>query len=106
MPDQLRITYSRSAIGRVYRQRRVIKALGFKHLKQSRIIPDNPAMRGMIRKVEHLLTVEAVEREAEVQAIAPVAEPVVEEVAPEAEPVGEEAAPEAETVVEEVAPVR
>ena len=59
MPDGLRITYVRSAVGRCYRQKRVIRALGFKRLHQSRILPDTPAVRGMLLKVIHLLTVES-----------------------------------------------
>ena len=59
MPEQLQITYKKSAIGRVFKQKRGIRALGFTHLGQSRVVADNPAMRGMIRKVQHLLVVES-----------------------------------------------
>lgn len=35
--------------------------IGLRRLHQSVIVPDNPAMRGMIRKISHLVTVEPVE---------------------------------------------
>ncbi len=60
MPDYLRITYVSSAVGRSYRQKRVIKALGLRRLHYSRVIVDSPSSRGMINKVKHLLKVEPV----------------------------------------------
>ena len=106
MPDQLRITYSKSAIGRIFKQKRVISALGFTHLGQSRVVADSPSMRGMIRKVEHLLVVEpvSVSVDAPKSKVSPkkVAEPVVKETEPE---VTEEKAEEAsETEVKEEKP--
>ncbi|NQU04639.1 MAG: 50S ribosomal protein L30 [Calditrichaeota bacterium] len=61
MPEYLQITWVRSAIGRSYRQKRIIKALGFRRLQSSRILEDNQTIRGMINKVEHLLKIESVE---------------------------------------------
>ena len=61
MPEYLQITWVRSAIGRSYRQKRIIKALGFRRLQSSRILEDNQIIRGMINKVEHLLKIESVE---------------------------------------------
>lgn len=61
MPNQLKITYVRSAIGRAYVQKRTIKALGFSKLQQSRVVDDTPSMRGMINKVIHMLAVEEIE---------------------------------------------
>jgi len=57
---KLRVTYSKSAIGYTVRQKATIKALGFNHLYQTLEHDDTPAVRGMIRKVSHLLTVEEV----------------------------------------------
>jgi large subunit ribosomal protein L30 len=51
----LRVTWVRSAIGRSYRQKRIIEALGFKKLHQIRVLPDNAATRGMLKKVPHLV---------------------------------------------------
>lgn len=58
---QLKITWTKSCIGRPETQRRVIKSLGLRHLHHSVIHADSPTIRGMVNKVAHLLTVEAVE---------------------------------------------
>ena len=60
MAGRLRITQIRSAIGRVKEQKAVVKALGIKRLYQSVEHQDNPAVRGMIQKVTHLVKVEEV----------------------------------------------
>jgi len=57
---KLRITYSKSAIGYKEDQKRTIKALGFRKLNQTVELDDSPAIRGMIHKVTHLVTVEEV----------------------------------------------
>lgn len=57
----LKITLVRSPIGYSKRQKRTVEALGLRRLHQSVIQPDNPAIRGMVRKVSHLVVVEEVE---------------------------------------------
>ncbi len=57
----LRITYSKSAIGYNERQKATVKALGFRRLYETIEHEDSPAIRGMINKISHLLTVEEVE---------------------------------------------
>ena len=57
----LRITYSKSAIGYTVRQKATVKALGFRRLYQTIEKEDSPAIRGIINKISHLLTVEEVE---------------------------------------------
>ncbi|KPL07799.1 50S ribosomal protein L30 [bacterium SM23_57] len=57
---ELHVTLVRSTIGRQEIQKRTVRALGFKRLHQTRVLPDNPSMRGMINKVSHLVTVEEV----------------------------------------------
>jgi large subunit ribosomal protein L30 len=57
---RLRITYSKSAIGYTVRQKATVKALGFTHLNQTVEHDDTPAIRGMINRISHLLTVEEV----------------------------------------------
>jgi large subunit ribosomal protein L30 len=37
-----------------------VEALGLRRLQQSVLKPDNPAIRGMVRKISHLVTVEEV----------------------------------------------
>ena len=54
----LKITLTRSLIGRPETQRKTIKALGLKKLNSSVELPDNESIRGQLHKVEHLITVE------------------------------------------------
>ncbi|GIV18587.1 MAG: 50S ribosomal protein L30 [Armatimonadota bacterium] len=56
----LKITLVRSPIGYSQRQKRTVEALGLRRLHQSVLKPDNPAIRGMVRKISHLVTVEEV----------------------------------------------
>lgn len=58
--SKLRITYSKSSIGYKEDQKRTIKALGFRKLNQTVEMEDTPTVRGMIHKVNHLVTVEEV----------------------------------------------
>ena len=58
--SKLRITYSKSAIGYNKRQKATIKALGFRKLYQTIEHDDTPVIRGMVNKVNHLVTIEEV----------------------------------------------
>ncbi len=58
--SQLKITYVRSVIGRPAKHRRIVQALGLRKLNQTVVHQDNPAIRGMVKKVGHLLEVEEV----------------------------------------------
>ena len=55
---KLKITLTRSLIGRPEDQRRTVKALGLGKTNSSVIQENNSVIKGMIHKVEHLLTVE------------------------------------------------
>ena len=57
----LKITYTKSAIGYNERQKATIIALGLGKLNSSIIQPDNPQIRGMVRKVCHLVKCEQVD---------------------------------------------
>lgn len=54
----VRVTYYKSAIGYKKDQKATIAALGFTKLHQTRELADTPSIRGMIRKVAHLVVVE------------------------------------------------
>lgn len=54
----VRVTQIASAIGRKPGQAETIKGLGLRGIGSSRELEDTPAVRGMIRKVAHLLKVE------------------------------------------------
>jgi large subunit ribosomal protein L30 len=55
---KLRIKWVKSAIGYPKDQKATIRALGFHKLQQTVEHDDQPAIRGMIRKVQHLVQVE------------------------------------------------
>ncbi len=58
--DQLRVTQVRSAIGTKPKHRGTLRALGLRGIGQSNVLPDRPEIRGMIARVPHLITVDAV----------------------------------------------
>lgn len=58
---KLEIKQVRSAIGRPGKHRRTLEALGFKHHQDVVVQPDNPAIRGMIEKVAHLVEFREIE---------------------------------------------
>jgi large subunit ribosomal protein L30 len=53
----IKIKWVRSAIGYNEAQKRTIKALGLNRLHQVVERPDNPAVRGMVNTVQHLVEV-------------------------------------------------
>jgi large subunit ribosomal protein L30 len=55
---KLKITLTRSLIGRPENQRATVKALGLHKLNSSVEQEDNAVIRGMVHKIEHLVTVE------------------------------------------------
>lgn len=57
---KLKITLTRSLIGYPKDQRATVKALGLGKIHTSVEQEDNSTIRGMIHKVEHLVTVEEV----------------------------------------------
>ncbi len=63
--SKLRITYKKSMIGYNQEQKDTIRSLGFRKLNQTVIKPDNPAIRGMVFKVRHLVEVIEVGDEVE-----------------------------------------
>ncbi len=58
---KLKITLKRSTIGREKSQVRTVEALGLRRMHYSVIHTDTPQIRGMIRKVGHLVVVEEVQ---------------------------------------------
>ena len=59
--QKIAITQIRSTSGRPEQHRRTLRALGFTKHQQTRIHADNPAIRGMIDQVKHLVEVRPVE---------------------------------------------
>lgn len=60
MSKKLQITLKGSHIGRPETQRATLRALGLKKREQTVIHEDNPAIRGAIEKVRHLLEIEEI----------------------------------------------
>ena len=56
-PGKIRIRQVRSGIGRLGSHRRTLRALGIRRHQQSVVHTDTAAIRGMIRKVSHLVEV-------------------------------------------------
>jgi large subunit ribosomal protein L30 len=54
---KIKIQYYRSAIGFNVHQKLVVKGLGFTKLNAVRELQDTPAIRGMVKKVPHLLRI-------------------------------------------------
>ena len=60
----LRITQTRSAAGRIEKQKRTLAALGLRKIGDRVEKPDRSEIRGMIERIRHLVNVETVEDEA------------------------------------------
>jgi large subunit ribosomal protein L30 len=58
----VRLTYFKSAIGYPQNQKDTVKALGFRRLNQTIEKTDNPTIRGMVNKINHLVRIEDDER--------------------------------------------
>ncbi|MBA3392680.1 MAG: 50S ribosomal protein L30 [Deltaproteobacteria bacterium] len=59
MALKLKVTQVRSGIGRSSTQRATLEGLGLRGPRKTVVLQDTVAIRGMIRKVSHLVTVEA-----------------------------------------------
>ena len=57
MAKTLRIKLVRSPIGYTVRQKRTVEALGLRKIRQVKELPQNDAVLGMVKKVEHLVEV-------------------------------------------------
>ena len=56
-PTRIRITQTRSGVGKPGVQRATLRALGLKHHQDEVVHADHPALRGMLFKVRHLVLV-------------------------------------------------
>ncbi len=60
MAEKLKVTLVKSPIGAVPKHVKTIEALGLKKMHKTVELPDNPAVRGMIWHVKHLVKVEEI----------------------------------------------
>lgn len=61
MAIKLKLTQVKSGIGRSETQNQTLRGLGLGRPNKTAVLEDTVAIRGMIRKVSHLVTVEPVE---------------------------------------------
>jgi large subunit ribosomal protein L30 len=54
----LKATLRKSPIGAIPAVKATVQSLGFRRMNQTRELPDNPAVRGMLRAVDFLVAVE------------------------------------------------
>jgi len=55
---KLKATLMKSTIGALPQIRATVESLGFRRMHQTRELPDNPAVRGMLKAVRFLVAVE------------------------------------------------
>jgi len=58
MALKLKVTLVRSPIHREQSQKDTVRGLGLRRMHHTRVLEDSPAIRGMILKVQHLVSVE------------------------------------------------
>jgi large subunit ribosomal protein L30 len=60
MSARLRVTQTKSTISHIARNRATIRALGLHGIGSTSVLPDNEAVRGMVRQVRFLVTFEEI----------------------------------------------
>ena len=58
MSKSFKVTLKRGLIGTTQTQRDTVRCMGLRRINDTKLIPDNPANRGQISKVQHLLDVQ------------------------------------------------
>ena len=56
-PKRIKVRLKHSPIGRVKKQGLIVKGLGLRKLGDVRELVDTPAIRGMIKKIPHLVEI-------------------------------------------------
>ncbi|WP_233234558.1 50S ribosomal protein L30 [Bordetella sp. LUAb4] len=57
---QIKVTLVRSTIGTKQDHRDTVRGLGLRRINSTKVLKDTPEVRGMIRKVDYLVTVSEV----------------------------------------------
>lgn len=60
MAGKLKITLVKSTIGAVPKHKKTVESMGLRKLNKTIELPDNPATRGQIQQIRHLVKVEEV----------------------------------------------
>ncbi len=58
MAEKLKVTLIKSPIGAVPKNKKTVAALGLRKINSTNELPDNAAVRGMLRQVAHMVKVE------------------------------------------------
>ncbi|MCB9793317.1 MAG: 50S ribosomal protein L30 [Alphaproteobacteria bacterium] len=58
---KLKVTLRKSTIGSTQSQIATVKGLGLRKIRSTRTLDNTPAVRGMVKKIIHLVDVEEVE---------------------------------------------
>ena len=62
---RLKITQTKSGIGYQQNQRQTLRSLGLKRMHDTVVQEDRPEIRGMVKTVTHLVTVEEIDTEVD-----------------------------------------
>jgi len=57
MAQTIKIKYIHSPSGRPEKQKETVRCLGLSRLGQVRDVPDSPSVRGMVKKIPHLVKI-------------------------------------------------
>ena len=58
MAKQIKVTLKKSVIGSTESQRATVRGLGLRKLNSTKTLENTPAVRGMVKKVIHLVDVQ------------------------------------------------
>ena len=58
MRDVIKVTWVKSGIGQSKKVKETLRTLGFRKLNETRVVKNHPSVRGMLRKVSHLIKIE------------------------------------------------
>ena len=60
--SKIEVTQRRSTIGQCPNHRKIIKALGLGKINRTKVFEDNNCIRGMVNKVQHLVSYRLLEK--------------------------------------------
>ena len=61
MAGKIKVTLVKSSIGSWKKQKENLSGLGLRKVNSTSILENTPSIRGMIRKVQHLVRIEAID---------------------------------------------
>lgn len=64
MTNKINVTLIKSMVGRPEKHRRILRGMGLHKMHQTVLLESNPSIKGMIKRVTHLVKTEECEYEA------------------------------------------